>query len=140
MIAFDAAGREVCAASRSSTNTPVQALVTLNDPQFVEAAVHLANLSVESTKEDGVRPTIRWMFRQATSRHPDDFELQCLTTLFEEQLKTFETNPLDASKLLLSGSGLIDISQTSKESIIRLASLAIVAQAVLNLDATQVKR
>src|SRR5262249_31025696 len=77
MTAFDAPSREVCTVRRSRTNTPLQALVTLNDPVYVEAAQALAlrMISAGSTVEDHARLG----FRLCLSRPPSEAELNRLT-------------------------------------------------------------
>ena len=87
MVAFDAPTREVCTVSRSRTNTPLQALVLLNDVQFVEAARALACFGIEHAPE--LKPQMDEMFLRMTGRHPDATELALLTDLYNEQLDSF---------------------------------------------------
>ena len=120
MITFDAGSREVCLVNRSSTNTPLQALVTMNDPVFLEAAMHLAKS--HSNKE--TKAAISEMYQKATLRSIDDAKLDALVNLYEEANKTFK----DDSDQLQDFFGL-------KEDIdINTASLAVVANAIMNLD------
>ncbi len=120
MITFDAGSREVCLVNRSPTNTPLQALVTMNDPVFLEAAMHLAKS--HSNKE--TKAAISEMYQKATLRAVDDAKLDALVNLYEEAIKTFQ----DDSDQLQDFFGL-------KEDIDKnTASLAVVANAIMNLD------
>ncbi|MFN3648313.1 MAG: DUF1553 domain-containing protein [Armatimonadota bacterium] len=135
MIAFDAASREVCVARRSRTNTPLQALVLLNDPQFVEAARVLGEAAV---KEGGASPEerVRFTFRRLASRQPSAEELRLLTQLYEKQRDFFRQAPAEAEKLLKIGERKPDPALPAVE----VAAAAVLAQTVLNLDATIWKR
>ena len=120
MITFDAGSREVCLVNRSPTNTPLQALVTMNDPVFLEAAMHFAKS--HSNKE--TKAAISEMYQKATLRAVDDAKLDALVKLYEEAIKTFQ----DDSDQLQDFFGL-------KEDIDKnTASLAVVANAIMNLD------
>ena len=74
MIALDGTSREVCTVRREKTNTPLQALVLMNDPQFFEASRIFAELMIKS--KDTLEEQIGHGFRLATSRHPKDEELE----------------------------------------------------------------
>jgi hypothetical protein len=135
VLAFDAASREVCVARRQSTSTPLQALVLLNDPQFVEAARVLGERAV---KEGG--PTAaaraRFAFRQLAGRAPAREELGLLTRLYERQCALFARSPDAAAQLLRIGARPPDPTLPPVE----VAAATIVAQTILNLDATLWKR
>src|SRR5690606_12099396 len=73
MAAFDAPNREICTVQRASTTTPLQALVLLNDVQFVEASRALAERMIRRSNDDAAR--LRWGFEECTSRPPTDEEL-----------------------------------------------------------------
>jgi hypothetical protein len=73
MMAFDAPNREVCTVARGNTTTPLQALVTLNDPQFVEASRALAERVLAQKGDDATR--LRWAFSECVSRPPQEKEL-----------------------------------------------------------------
>ena len=81
MATFDAADRSICSMRRQSTKTPLQALVLLNDVQFVEAARFVGQRML---KEGGTTAAARvgWVFRLITSRSPSDKELAVMTQLF----------------------------------------------------------
>lgn len=79
MLNFDAGDRSLCVANRPRTNTPIQALTLLNDPNFVEAAESFAKL-IRDQKGDK-SDKARWAFRRALSREPSDAELNVLLSL-----------------------------------------------------------
>jgi hypothetical protein len=83
MAAFDAPSREFCSVRRLRSNTPLQALMTLNDATFVEASQGLAN---QMENADGaIEEKLQYGFRRATCRQPSDVELAALKTLFDER-------------------------------------------------------
>ena len=88
MVTFDSASREVCALRRPRTNTPLQALVTLNDPVYVEAAQALAR---RIAGEGGRSPVdkVRYGFRLCLARPPSDVEAARLVQLFEKCARAF---------------------------------------------------
>ncbi len=102
MLTFDAMSREVCIAKRDATATPLQSLVLLNDPQFIEAARALGEkLLKEFPKDEAARN--REAFRALTGRLPDKAETIILAQLFAEQRAEFAKNPDGAMKLLAVG-------------------------------------
>ena len=135
MVAFDAPSREVCTARRQSTDTPIQALVLLNDVQFVEAARGVAQrMMLEGGPEP--RDRVRFGFVQLAGREPSEKELALLMELFDEQRELFRQQPEHAQELLALGDAPVakDVSQPE------LAAATVVAQTILNLDATVWKR
>ena len=85
MLTFDATSRESCTPRRELTTTPLQALVFLNDPQYVEAARHLAQrMLIEGGTTAAER--IAYGFELCTSRTPNDDELQLLQRILEERM------------------------------------------------------
>ncbi len=131
MLVFDATTREVCTVARGRTNTPLQALVLLNDVQFVESARALA--VAVSNADDDVGEQIRAAFLRLTGRHPDTAELDLLAELYAEQRKLFENAAeQDASKFIRLG----DLKPDEKIDPAHLAALTVACQAILNLDAT----
>jgi hypothetical protein len=132
MLAFDAPNREVCTVRREPTATPLQALVLLNDPQFLEAARALArNLAAAHPTDDTA--LARAAFRAATSRLPSDVEAGILRRLFDEQRAHFATRP-EAAAQLLSEEG------RPAPPDARLAAATALAGAVLNHDEFVMKR
>ena len=133
MIILDAGKRNVCITRRSSTNTPLQALVILNDPQFVEAARVLA----ERASEDGgttPREQILFAFRGLTGRHPSREETDLLMALYETERDSL--TPTEA--LALSETG--DAPRREGLDPTHVAAMTIVCSTILNSDASVMKR
>lgn len=131
MQTFDAPDREICTAQRERTNTPLQALVTLNDPTYVEASRVLAE---KMTAQGGATPAekIRFAFRLATARSASEKEIAALTALFTKQKARFASQPEAAGKLL----GVGEAPRNAKLDPVELAAWTIVASTILNLDET----
>lgn len=129
MLTFDSPGREVCTVKRQQTNTPLQPLVMLNDPQFVEASRALA---IRMMKESGADPTLRanWVFRETLDREPDAKESKLLRELYDAQLEMFRTDPKQAEAFLKVG----DLRAPADLPMPELAACTVLANAVLNLD------
>ena len=116
-MTFDASSREVCTARRVVTSTPLQALVTLNDPVYFEAAQALAQrMKSAGTSLD---EHIAWAWRAVTSSEPDPKDVSRLTRLYTSALVEYATNPELAAK----AGGSPDA-----------AGLTLVASTLLNLD------
>jgi hypothetical protein len=135
MSAFDAPSREVCVLKRSSTGTPQQAFVLLNDPQYVEAARVLAERAL---KEGGAstRQRIEYAFRRLTGREADRREASILAALWREERGVFSKEPGRARQLVAVGDSKADPSL----DVADLAATTVLTQAILNLDATIWKR
>jgi hypothetical protein len=135
MQAFDAPTREVCTVARGRTNTPLQALVLLNDVQFVEAARALATLVAEKHAE--LKAQIDEAFLRFAGRHPDAAEIALLTDLYNEQSNLFaDVANQNPTQFLQLGESRSDPKLVSP----KLAALTVVCQAILNLDVTIVER
>ncbi|MDX2151955.1 MAG: PSD1 and planctomycete cytochrome C domain-containing protein [Bryobacteraceae bacterium] len=98
MLTFDAPSREFCAVRRVRTNTPLQALTTLNDPVFFEAAQAMA---ARVLKEAGSRSRDRavYAFRLVTGRQPNPNELDRLLSALHRELAYFKERPAEAAKI-----------------------------------------
>jgi hypothetical protein len=129
MTAFDAPSRESCVVRRERTNTPLQALVLMNEVQFVECARALAERGM---KEGGhsAEERIRYMFRLATCRYPDQQELATLQQTYSQCRERYAKNTAAAQQLIQTGESKPDPSLDPVE----LAALTIVGNAILNLD------
>ncbi|MHC4880835.1 MAG: DUF1553 domain-containing protein, partial [Planctomycetota bacterium] len=97
MAAFDAPNREVCALKRDRTNSPLQALVTLNDPVYVEAAQSLARQTAQIDGSTADR--VVYAFRRVLTRPPNDVERDRLVALYESSRSRFAESPDDAKML-----------------------------------------
>jgi hypothetical protein len=129
MLTFDAMSREVCTAKRDVTTTPLQSLVLLNDPQFVEAARRLAEQVLKRFPDDSASRN-RTAFRALIGRAPDDAESRILVRLFEEQRALFGRNTDDAGRLLAVGDSRWDETLPRVE----LAAMTTVVSAMMNLE------
>ena len=129
MMVFDAPSREYCTIRRISTNTPLQALVTLNDPVFVEAAQALARRMV---REAGPTPAsrIELGLKLALAREPAPREVQALVELYEDRLADGHSHPEQAVKLATEPIGPLREGADPAEY----AALTAVANVILNLD------
>jgi hypothetical protein len=98
---FDAPARDECAAARTVSNTPQQALTLLNDPSFVEAARAFAARIAQAEKTDDAR--VQHAFRLAFGREPKPAERSSLQSFLGTQRDYYRTHPDDAAKLLHIG-------------------------------------
>ena len=132
---FDAPNREVCTLRRSRTNTPLQALVTLNDPVFVEAAQALARRIV---REGGtsVQERVRFAYRLVLSRVPNQTESARFTRLIEEALADFAADKERAVKMASDPLG----APPKEAAIAELAAWTVAGNVLLNLDETLMRR
>jgi hypothetical protein len=135
MITFDAPSRNVCTVRRPRTNTPLQALVTLNDPVFVEAAQALARHAV---KEGGatVESRARHAFRLCLTRPPREEELRRLVALFEKARSTYATKADEARQMATEPLGPLPAGMDPAD----LAAWTVVSNVLLNLDEMFAKR
>ena len=135
MLTFDATSREVCTAKRETTATPLQALVLLNDPQFLEASRIVAEQMLRAAPED-LTARVRMTFNQLTGRLPAPQEQDVLRHLLTEQLTYFQTTPAAAEKYLSIGERARDITLPPSD----LAATAVLASAIMNHDEFVMKR
>ena len=131
--------REECTAVRSQSNTPLAALVLLNDPSFVEAASALVSRVEESDNRLDVpfsdieeERKLKALFRFATLREPDTTELATLFDLLQQARLTMDDDPDNAKKLMSTGR----YNQLGGTAAIELAAWTTVARVVLNLSET----
>lgn len=134
MATFDAPDRETCSVRRATTNTPLQALVLMNDPTFVEASRKFAErVLVEGP--DSVDGRLEFAFRSATARRPSQGELAVLKRLLEKQTARYKQEQAKAVQLLSVGESPRNESLDASE----LAAWTTVCSALLNLDETLTK-
>lgn len=132
---FDASDRMKCAARRSLTNTPLQALVLLNDPTYVEASRALAERAIlEAGQDAGKR--VDFAFRLATNRKPDPKEREVLLEIAQQELTNYQRDKESALKLL----GVGELKRDPKIDAAELAAWTIVTRTILNLDETVTKQ
>ena len=135
MTVFDATSREVCTIARGRTSTPLQALVLLNDVQFLEAARGLAASATLNDPDPSAQITNA--FLRLTSRPPSETELNLLVDLYNEQRTQFADAAIqDPAKLLAIGELKSDANLNAAD----LAALTVTCQAIMNLDATIYER
>lgn len=134
MLLFDAPTREFCVARRPRTNTPLQALTLLNDPQYVEAARALARrMLVDGGLASADR--LAYGFRLATGRHPAAADLEILQAFLEQQLAEYQADPGAAEQLL----GVGGYRPPTSLDPARWAAWTTLASLLLNLDETLTK-
>ena len=129
--AFDAPERQECTAERTTSNTPLQALVVLNDPTFVEAArVFAQNVLAKSGSSSSRR--LDSAFRRAVGRPPSKSEKEELHKLLEGQIERYRKEPGEAKKLVTVGQAPLPANLDPPE----LAAWTAVCRAILNLHET----
>lgn len=134
MATFDAPDRETCAVRRARTNTPLQALVLMNDVQYVEAARKFAE-RVISEGGSSVEERVTFAFRSVVARQPNAAEMQSLTDLLTEYLSEFRKSPDAAAKLLSAG----ESSRNEQLDANDLAAWTMVTHLLLNLSESVTK-
>lgn len=102
LAVFDAPNREVCLSGRGTTNTPLQAFILLNSPQYIEASRILAAKLLTANHPDDLT-RIRVAFTKVTGRSPKQHEINLLQKELNKELTRYNTNQQAAKKLLLIG-------------------------------------
>jgi mono/diheme cytochrome c family protein len=135
MASFDAPSREVCSLRRVRTNTPLQALVTLNDPVFIEAAQALARRIVSSA---GAMPAERASFgiKLCLARPPHDGEVDRIVRLYDQALVRYRKDLEAARRMATEPLG----PARKGDDVAELAAWTVVGNVLLNLDETLMKR
>jgi hypothetical protein len=133
LTTFDAPDREKCTSRRLITNTPLQALVLLNDPTYVEASRVLAQRSMIEAGADP-QTRVRFLFREATARRPTLAETRILLDLAQRRLEYYKKHPDQAAALIATGA-----SKRTNVEATDLAAWTVVASTILNLDETITK-
>jgi len=129
-MTFDATSREYCTARRLRTNTPLQALNTLNDEAFFEAARHLARRMLNEAPADPATRAAHG-FRLCTGRPPKPAELSRLTASYAQQLRHFRRSPAAAEQVI---KGVTPPEESGGPA--EMAAWTMVANVLLNLDET----
>src|SRR5581483_12287745 len=127
LLTFDAPTREECAISRVTSNTPLQALVLLNDPTYVEAARVFAAHILKHGRGLGER--VDWAVERALDREPTKEERRILEELYRGSLAEFRRAPDDAASFVHTGEAPVPEDLKPAE----FAAMTTVARAILNL-------
>jgi hypothetical protein len=135
MATFDAPSCEVTTLRRIATNTPLQALVTLNDPVYVEAAQALARRIAAEGGPDA-RSKAAWGFRRCLTRPPRPAEVERLAALYEQSKETYAKDPAKAKSMSTEPLGPLPQGADAAE----LAAWSVVSNVLLNLDEIFLKR
>jgi len=135
MATFDAPNREVCTLRRTRTNTPLQALVTLNDPVYIEAAQGLARRMMAAGPSAAAR--IGRGFELCLARSPSEAESARLAALLEQARQEYQNAPAEQAQLFAS---LAKDAPLDAGAAAELAAWTAVANVLLNLDETFMKR
>jgi hypothetical protein len=135
MELFDAPSREVCTITRERTNTPLQSLVLLNDPQFLEASRALA-FRIKKESGDSLNDKIETGFMLTLSRPPSDKEVEIFKTLYQEEVLEFEKEESELSEYLSIG----DFNANTDFDPIEMAALTVLSNTLFNMDEAFVKR
>ena len=133
MLTFDAPMRDYCVPKRTRTNTPLQALNMLNDPQMLEAARWLAAHLLKKT--GGGELAVQSAFERILTREPESKELKQLFAYFQKRRKTLLEDPNRAEKMLQVG----EVAQAKGVNPIDCAALSEVVQIIYNMDETITK-
>lgn len=121
MSTLDAPSRESCTARRERTNTPLQALLLMNEVQYLEASKKLAQRVTDESSSDDVDEQINWLFETVTAREPTQSEQLELKQLFGDLANHYDANPTLATQFI----GSSDATQ---------AAWTVLASTMLNLD------
>ncbi|MFN3148462.1 DUF1553 domain-containing protein [Bremerella sp.] len=136
MMTFDASKRDVCQLKRERTSSPLQALVLLNGPQYVEAAKMLAVRVLKDEKAASDQDKVQTVFRLLTSRAANANELELLTQLYVQQKAHFQGQADAAKKVLTAGEAKVPDTLDPTE----VAALTVVANTVMNFDGSVTRR
>ncbi len=129
MEIFNAPNREFCVVRRERTNTPLQALVTLNDEQFIEAARNLSQIAMRQNA-DGTLDRIQFLGNRLLARDFRPDEMQIIQGSLTKLLDFYRTHPDEARELIQVGESSVDDSLDASE----LAAWTMLANELMNLD------
>ena len=133
MTTFDAPSREFCTVRRIRTNTPLQALVTLNDPVFVEASQALARRILTEASDWKTQANVAFML--VVSRSPNESEVGKLRELYEDTIEVFRDDKETAKQMAFEPLG-----KTNVFDVAELATWTVLSNVILNLDETLAPR
>lgn len=135
MELFDAPSREVCIIKRERTNTPLQSLVLLNDPQFIEASRALA-IRLKQEAGNSLKDKIETGFQLVLSRPPSTKETEVFEALYEEEYAEFEKDKSTVKDYLAVG----DFRSSNEFNPIEMAALSVLSNTLFNMDEAITKR
>jgi hypothetical protein len=124
MITFDGVSREVCAVRRIRTNTPLQALATLNDSAYIDMARQFAHRMKTEAGND-VKQQIKYGYGRATFHEANEKTVAALFSLYNTAYSQFKNDPGKTCKI---------VGEVGKNTTAETAALIVVANAILNLD------
>ena len=127
MMIFDASNRDQCEVKRSRTNTPLQALIMMNDPTILEASVALADYLTQ--KEEKPEAAVTDAFLRIINRHPAKQEQDILLAYLNEQQAYFKANPATIEKVIKAGEYKMKSAPAPE-----VAALARLVQVIYNMD------
>ncbi|MEC7068496.1 MAG: DUF1553 domain-containing protein [Bacteroidota bacterium] len=127
MLIFDTPNRDLCSVKRTLTSSPLQALLLLNDPQFIEAARVMAENSILS-KEKSINKKLSTLFREIIGRTIRDGELEILLRFYNEEKEKFSKNQSKAIAYLKTG----EKPMNSDIEVVNMAALATVISGMMN--------
>ncbi|MEQ9289801.1 MAG: DUF1553 domain-containing protein [Cyclobacteriaceae bacterium] len=135
MTLFDAPSREVCTITRERTNTPLQSLVLLNDPQFVEASRALA-FRLKEEAGDSLKDKIQTGFQLVLNRPPSEEEASIFQNLYQKEYEEFEKDRAGVEDYLSVG----DFKPAGNFDAVELAALSVLSNTLFNMDEVYTKR
>ena len=135
-VTFDATDRMTCVTSRSRSNTPLQALVLLNDPVYTDATFAFGRRILSDSPDDTDASRIGYGFRIAVSRQPTAREVNLLQKLLNSQRKVLAANTKKVEAIVKDHSG---IDTPESMDVNELAAWYAIATTILNLDETITK-
>ncbi|HTE07977.1 MAG TPA: DUF1553 domain-containing protein, partial [Flavitalea sp.] len=124
MITFDGVSREVCTVRRIRTNTPLQALATLNDSAYIDMARQFA-LRMQTVAGKDIQQQIKYGFERATYHEANEKTMAALLNLYNAAFSQFKNDPAKTCRML---------GENGKSTDAETAALMVVANAILNLD------
>jgi hypothetical protein len=130
MITMDAPSREICSIRRITTNTPLQALITLNDTVYIEAAQALARRMAREVEGTDLNKRLSHGMQLALGRPAKSHELKALTGLYLDRVAFYQSDPKSADSMSTNPLGPLPAGMKADD----LAALTNVANVILNLD------
>jgi hypothetical protein len=136
MLAFDATSRETCTARRETTTTPLQALVLLNDPQYIEAARNVAQLVMLGQGQEEIGKRFEQLAMRILNRPLTSTEVTVLQDAYREQREYFSSHPQATQEYL----GIGDTKRDTKLDSVDHAAMSVVAGMLMCFDDFIMKR